>query len=112
MTRSYSSGVRPWASARASVTLGCAEVTPGSPRHLYRLALTFRERSPARILSVLEEGAVLDQAAEERVEDERPVRAAQRGLRRPLRMRHQAEHGTPLVHDPGDVQHRPVRIRF
>src|SRR5262245_37062090 len=58
MTRSYSSGVRPCAAATSSVTLGSAAVTP-SPRAHPELSL--------------EEGAVLDQAGEERVEDECPV---------------------------------------
>ena len=35
------------------------------------------------------------------MEDQRPVRATQRGFGRPLRMRHQAQHGAALAYDPG-----------
>src|SRR5215469_12345633 len=62
MIRSYSSPVRPEARARSSVTLGSAPVTP-SPPH-------------ARAPLPLEERAVLDEAAEERVEDQKAVGAA------------------------------------
>src|SRR5262245_42505919 len=93
MMRSYSSAVRPWLSASSRVTLGSAPVTP----------------SPSR-QSPLEERAVLDQAAEERMEHEQAIGAAHGALRRPLRMRHEPEHGAGLVDDPRDVVERPVRV--
>src|SRR5712692_2337720 len=96
MMRSYSSAVRPCARARSSVTLGSAEVTPAPT--LFSLDLA------------LEEGTVLDKAAEERVEDLDSVRAAHGGLGRALRMRHHSQHRALFVDDAGDIVHGPVRI--
>src|SRR5712692_9593642 len=87
--RSYSSAVRPDSLARSSVTLGEAPVT----------------RLP------LEEAAVLDEAAEEALEQLEPVRAAHRRLGRALGMRHEAEHVALRTHDARDVLERAVRIR-
>src|SRR5713226_3980965 len=87
--RSYSSAVRPDSLARSSVTLGEAPVT----------------RLP------LEEAAVLDEAAEEALEQLEPVRAAHRRLGRALGMRHEAEHVTLQTHDARDVLERAVGIR-
>src|SRR6266571_9374974 len=92
MIRSYSSAVNPRPRARSSVTFGSAPVNP-SPR------------------LALEEGAVLDEAAEERVEDQQSVGAAHRRLRGALRMWHESQHGPLLVDDARDVPDRAVGVR-
>src|SRR5437588_440095 len=53
--------------------------------------------------SPLEEGAVLDQRAEERLEEQKPVGAAHRCFRRALGMGHEPEHRARLVDDARDV---------
>ena len=58
----------------------------------------------------LEEGAVLDQAAEEGLEDQQPVGAAHRRLGGPLRVRHQPEHRALSLTMPGDVVERAVGV--
>src|SRR5687768_1415625 len=98
MMRSYSSAVRPWATASSRVTLGSPQVTP-PPIHA----------APGL---PLEEGAVLDQAAEERLEDQQPVGSAQRALGGSLGMRHQPQDVALFVDDPGDVVQRPVGVRL
>src|SRR5687767_1726919 len=90
MMRSYSSAVRPSSRARSRVAFGSAPVTQLPRRAGY-----------AR--SALEEGAVLDEAAEERVEQREPIRASHRRLRRTLGMRHEAEDVAVFAHDAGDV---------
>src|SRR6185503_18107579 len=59
----------------------------------------------------LQECAILDETAEERMEDLQSVGAAHGRLGRALGVRHEAEHGAFLVHDAGDVLHRAVGIR-
>src|SRR5262245_19548129 len=95
MMRSYSSAVRPWLRASSFVTLGSAPVTP-SPLHADDLSL--------------EERAVLDEAAEEGVEDQEPVHAAHSLLGRALGMGHQAQHGPFLVDEARDVLERAVGV--
>src|SRR5512145_3411545 len=99
MMRSYSSAVRPWAWASSSVTLGSAAVTPPPPGcHVRALPL--------------EERAVFDEGAEDRMEDQGAVGAAHRGLGGPLGVRHQAQHRALLVDDAGDVVERAVGVGF
>src|SRR5437762_11232179 len=61
--------------------------------------------------SPLEEGAVLDQRAEERLEEQKPIGAAHRRLRRALGVWHQPEHGARLVDDASDALHGAIRTR-
>src|SRR5512145_1676296 len=91
MMRSYSSRVRPRSRARSGVAFGSAPVNP-SPK------------------SALQEAAVLDQAAEERLEDQHSVGAAHRALGGTLGVRHQAENGPLLVDDARDVLQGAVGI--
>src|SRR5207245_6209546 len=58
----------------------------------------------------LEEAAVLDEGAEERLEDQEPIGAPHRALGSPFGVRHQAEDRAVLVDDPGDVLQRSIGI--
>src|SRR5882724_8569458 len=98
MMRSYSSAVRPWLWARSSVTLGSPAVTPPPPG--------------CHVALPLEERAVFDEGAENRVEDEGAVGPAHRGLGGPLRVRHQPEHRAFLVDHAGDIVERTVGVGF
>src|SRR5687768_8008531 len=98
MIRSYSSAVNPRPRARSRVTFGSAEVKPSSQARLAAAA------APQLALPLpLDEGTVLDEAAEERVKDLQPVGAAHRRLGGPLGVRHHPEHGAVLVDDAGNV---------
>src|SRR4029453_7683562 len=101
MMRSYSSAVRPGLRGSFFVTLGAEPVPPPppgtpSPRHADDLPL--------------EERAVLDEAAEEGVEDQKPVHPADGLLGRALGVGHQPQHGPLLVDKARDVCQRAVRI--
>src|SRR5262245_34771060 len=94
MTRSYSSRVSPWATATSGVTFGSDPVTG------IRASPTL----------AAEHCSVLDEASEERVEEEQAVGAAHGRLRRALGMGHEPDDRALFVTDAGDVPDRAVRV--
>src|SRR5678815_2909974 len=88
MMRSYSSPVSPRARARSTVTLGEAVVKR----------------------SALEEAAVFDERAEERVEEHEAVGAAKGRFRGALGMRHETEDRARGIHHARDVLQRSVGV--
>src|SRR5439155_23264047 len=99
MIRSYSSRVNPWARARSGVTFGGGGAG-GSAR---------TTGTPSPRASATQDRPVLDEATQQRVEQQEAVRAPHAGLRGALRVGHQADHGPLLVAHAGDAPHRAVR---
>src|SRR5271154_6392105 len=107
--RAYSSGERPCSAAICGVTLisvsiiFCGHCFKEEPQSLRRT-----RRSPSR--RTRRRTRVSRQTSHQRPENHQPIRRSQRGLYRPLRMRHQPQHIALAVADPRNRAQRPIRI--